>query len=193
MVMLLLIKMMNSSHSHGVLDHKSLSHSLQIRMLSWHHHWAPLVSLPSSQEGSIIKHILSLGIQGPEVSFTRIARLSWHFDETVIETKIMSNGVLPLRKPLPVVWKPFLDKFTNAIECQPSVGSLDYCHGYESNVGVWRFIITIITQVLLHIITVIVSKVIIHLNLDIVTNSCHDALYAVCEELILSKIVVTYL
>ena len=73
-----------------------------------------------------------------------------------------------MRKPLSVVWEPFLDKFTNAVESQPSLWSLYYGHGDESDVRVWRFVISIITQVLLHIITVVVSKVIIiTLNLDI--------------------------
>ena len=131
-----------------------------------------LVSLSSPQEGSIIKHVLSKRIQCPEVSLPRISGFSRHLDKTVIETKIMSDGVLPLRKSLSVVWEPFLDKFTNAIECQPSLWSLYYGHGDQCDVRVWRFVISIVTQVLLHIITVIVSKVIIFtLNLDITVTS----------------------
>ena len=195
MMLLLLVKMLNCGHSHGVLDHQSVSHCLQVWMVSWHHHWASLVSLSSSQEGSIIKHILSLRIQSPKVSLTRISRFSRHFDKTVIETEIMSDGVLPLRKSFSIVRKPFFDKFTNAVESQPSLWSLDNGHGYESDVGVWRFVITIITEILLHFITVIVSKVIIQLNLDRVTRCCccHDAPGAAGVELIQSNIVVTYL
>ena len=185
---------MNCRHSHGVLEHQSVCHCLQVWVVSWHHHWASLVSLSSSQEGSIIKHILCLRIQSPEVTFTRIAWFSGHLDKTVIETQIVSDGVLPLRKPFSVVWKPFLDKFTNAVESQPSVWSLDNGHGYESDVGIRRFVVTIVTQVLLDLITVVVSKVIVQLNLDRVTRCCcHHAPGAAGVELIQSNIVVTYL
>ena len=91
MMLLLLVKMLNCCNSHGILDHQSVSHCLQVWMVPWHHHWASLVPLSSSQEGSIVEHILSLRIKRPEVSFTRIAWFTRHLDKTVIETQIMSD------------------------------------------------------------------------------------------------------
>lgn len=69
-----------------------------MRLVGMMVHVVPLVALPTAQKRAVVKHILGHGVQGPEISFSRIARLSRNFDEAVVETQIVSDRVLPRRK-----------------------------------------------------------------------------------------------
>lgn len=53
------------------------------------------VAFASSQEAAVVEHVLGERIQRPEVAFAGIARFAWHFDETIVETEIVTDGVLP--------------------------------------------------------------------------------------------------
>lgn len=69
-------------------------------------HVGALVPLPSTQKGTIVEHILGHGVQGPEVTLSRISRLTRNFDEAVVQTQIVANRVLPGGKLLLVVPEP---------------------------------------------------------------------------------------
>ena len=136
-----------------------------VTIVSGHHHRHPLVSLPPPQEGAIVKHVLSLRVQGPEVPLAWVARLSGYLDEAVIETQIMADAVLPGGEPVLVVGESVLDELTDAIEGESALRGLDYGHGDERDVGVGRLAVLPIPSVgdadcpaLL--------KVIFHLDLD---------------------------
>ena len=51
----------------------------------------------------------------------------------------MTDGVLPLRKLFFIVGESVPDEITNATESESLVGRLKDGHGYQGNVGVWRF------------------------------------------------------
>lgn len=93
-------------------------------------HVGPLVTLPSSQKRPIIEHILGHGVQRPEITLSRITRLSGHFNEAVVETQIVANGVLPRRKFVFVVAKSVKRK----------VGELKWCPEMTFLVAINRYI-----------------------------------------------------
>lgn len=71
-------------------------------MVMWIHAGS-FIAFPSAQERAVVEHILGHRIQGPKVTLARISRLTGHFYEAVIETEIVTDGVLPRRKLLLVV------------------------------------------------------------------------------------------
>ena len=105
---------------------------------SWHHQLAPFESLPPPQEGAIVKHVLGVGVQGPEVALARVARFASHLDETVVEAEVVPDAVLPGGEPGPVVGEPASDELTDAVEGESLVRGLDDGHGDHRDVGVWR-------------------------------------------------------
>ena len=144
----LFVKLCSSSNSHGVLYDESLSDVIKVRMGASHSSWSSLVPLPPPEEGPVIKHVLSLGVQCPEVSFPGASRISGHLDETIVERQVVSDGVLPLGELLLVVRKPLLYKLADPVESESPARGLDYGHGDESDVGVGRFALLSITGVL---------------------------------------------
>ena len=66
---------------------------------SWHHQLTPFESLPPPQERAIVKHVLGVGVQGPEVALARVARFASHLDETVVEAEVVPDAVLPGGEP----------------------------------------------------------------------------------------------
>ena len=105
---------------------------------SWHYQLAPFESLPPPQEGAIVKHVLGVGVQGPEVALARVARFTSHLDETVVEAEVVPDAVLPGGEPGPVVGEPASDELTDAVEGESLVWGLDDGHGDHCNVGVRR-------------------------------------------------------
>ena len=102
------------------------------------HQVRPLVPLPPPEEGAIVEHVLGHGVQRPEVALARVARLPRHLDETVVETEVVADGVLPLRELLLVVGEPRPDEVADATQGEPLVGRLEDGHGDEGDVGVGR-------------------------------------------------------
>ena len=165
MVLLLLVDVVDGCRPHGLLYHQPLGDCLHVGVMGelapCHHHLRPLEPPPSPQEGAIVKHVLGLGIQGPEAPLARITRLSGHLNKAVIETQVVANAILPLRKSLTIVGEPSLDELTDAVEGEPLVRGLNYGHGDQGDVGIgWLAVLSIFTKRLL--------KVIFCLNLDVV-------------------------
>jgi hypothetical protein len=98
-----------------------------------------LVPLPPPEEGPIVKHVLSHWVQGPVVPLPRVPRLSRDLDETVVETQIVTNGILPSGELVSVVREPVHDEFTDTGECELLVGGLEDGHCDEGDVGVGGF------------------------------------------------------
>lgn len=76
----------------------------------------PFVTFTTSQKAAVIEHVLGHGIQSPVVAFTRITRFSRNLDEAIVQRQIVSDGVLPGWKLLPVVRKSGHDEFANAAQ-----------------------------------------------------------------------------
>lgn len=57
-----------------------------------------LIAFPAAQETAVVEHIQGCRIQSPVVSFTGITGLARNLDETVVETEIVSDAVLPHRE-----------------------------------------------------------------------------------------------
>ena len=127
-----------TSGSHRVLENESLGEGIKEGIWTRSHHLGPLVSLPPSQEGAIVKHVLGQGVQGPEVPLAWVARLPRDLDEAVIETQIMSDAVLPGGESVLVVGESVPDELTDAVQCESLVGALDNAHGDQGDVGVGR-------------------------------------------------------
>lgn len=81
---------------HGELErwkHRNgFSYPERVEHIGWEHIWErnvvmelnSFIAFPSPQEASIVKHVLSEGIQSPEVSLAWIARLSRYFYKTIV-------------------------------------------------------------------------------------------------------------
>lgn len=78
----------------------------------------PLVPLSPPQEGSVVKHVLAVGIQGPVVAFARIPRLAGNLYKAVVETEVVADGVLPHGILFFVVWKLVLDEIADPAQGQ---------------------------------------------------------------------------
>lgn len=52
---------------------------------------------PTPQTAFVLEHVLGLGIDGPVVAFARLpeSHSLRNLDETLVETEIVANGVLP--------------------------------------------------------------------------------------------------
>ena len=57
--------------------------------------FALLESLPSSEKGSIIEHIVAVRVQGPVASLARLLVVPGHLDEALVQGQVMANGILP--------------------------------------------------------------------------------------------------
>ena len=64
-----------------------------------------LESLPSSKKGSIIKHIVTVRIQGPVASLARLLVVPGHLDEALVQGQVMANGILPALSIYPIIRK----------------------------------------------------------------------------------------
>ena len=143
-------------HTHALhcfLDKHSLGKRVKMRIWSSPHHIRTLKSLSSSQERSIVKHILCHWVQSPIISFSRSSRCSWDFYKAVIEREVVADGVLPGREPLLVVRKPGANKLADSMECEALSWSLDDRHGDHGYIGVGGLhVISAVTMTFLHVI-----------------------------------------
>lgn len=83
--------------------------------------------------------VLAAGVQHPVVPFARVIEVTRHFYETLIETQVVSDGVLPPLSVLSVVWKVVHDEFIDAVECEPSLRALADRHHDERVITKRRF------------------------------------------------------
>ena len=102
------------------------------------HHIAPLEPLPPPQEGAVVKHVLGVGVEGPEVALAGVAGLPGHLDEAVVETEVVADAVLPGGVALVVVGEAAPDELADAVEGEALVGALDDGHGDHGDVAVGR-------------------------------------------------------
>ena len=65
----------------------------------------PLEPLPSPEETAILKHGLRIWVQNPVVALARVPGLPRNLDETVVQTQIVSDAVLPRWELFPLVWE----------------------------------------------------------------------------------------
>lgn len=96
-------------------------------------------SFPPPQKTSVLKHVRRIGIQSPVIPFTWVTRFPWHFYETVVERKIVSDGVLPSWEFLSVVREAMADEVTDLAEGQTLFGALEDGHGDQGDVRIGRF------------------------------------------------------
>ena len=98
-----------------------------------------LVPLPSSQEGTVVEHVLRHRVQCPVVAFAGISWLARNFYEAVVEWEVVSDGVLPGRELLPIVRETSHDKLADATERELLVRRLENGHCDEGYVRVRWF------------------------------------------------------
>lgn len=75
--------------------------------------------------------VLAAGVQHPVVSFARIVVMSRNFDETLIETQVVPDGVLPALSVLSVVGKVVHDELVDSVERKSALRALTDRHHDE--------------------------------------------------------------
>jgi len=68
-----------------------------------------LETLPAPEEGSIFEHVDGVRVQGPVGSFSGSIWTPRHFEETVVERQVVTEGILPALRVLAVVRKALHD------------------------------------------------------------------------------------
>lgn len=102
-------------------------------------------SFGSPEERTIGKHIATFRVQTPEAALAWLTLSSGYFDETVVETKIVADRILPAWLVLLVERETLDDMVINVVKCHAVVWGSLQSHGDKSNVGVRRFDIGIFT------------------------------------------------
>lgn len=95
-----------------------------------------LKPLPAPEEAAALKHVLSVGVQGPVVALPWPPRFSGNLDETIIQCQVMSNWVLPFLWIVSVERKALCDELVDASQGELAVRRVGYGHGDESDVAV---------------------------------------------------------
>ncbi len=54
---------------------------------------------------TVVEHAVSGGVKGPESTLSGSFIVSWKLEETVVETEILTDGVMPNQLIIAVVWK----------------------------------------------------------------------------------------
>lgn len=93
-----------------------------------------LISFPSPQKTSVVKHVLAGGVKCPVVAFSRISRLPWNFHKAVIEREVVSNAVLPSGEFFSEIGKSVHNELTYTGKCESFSGRLENGHGNKSYV-----------------------------------------------------------
>ena len=78
----------------------------------------------------------------PPVAFSFRPSLAWAFEKTIVETEIVSNGILPafFGFQLAVIWKLFRDIIVDSSKFQLAVWTILNCHGNHCYVTVrWLY------------------------------------------------------
>lgn len=98
-------------------------------------------SPPQLASGATDEDVVRRRVQHPVVPFPGIVIVTRDFHETLIQTQIVSNRVLPALLVLLVVGEVLHDVLIDAVEREPSLGTAAYGHHDERIVAVGRFFI----------------------------------------------------
>ena len=100
--------------------------------------WCALKPLPTPQEATVIKHVLTGWVKRPVVPLTRIPRLARYLHEAVIQAEVMSDAVLPGGETLAVVQELLDDELADFAQRQSFVRRLNDRHRDERDIAVRR-------------------------------------------------------
>lgn len=101
-------------------------------------------SIAPSQKAPIFEHFGAGRVEFPEISFPGGSVLPRHLDEAIVQTEVMSDGILPRWPALSVIRKLLDDVVADFSQSEHFVRGLRDGHGYEGNVGVRRFDVVLI-------------------------------------------------
>lgn len=107
--------------------HQATSSSFQCQFGSGTRH-GPAPEFPRC---ATYEDILTAGVQHPVVAFARVIIVARHFNETLVQTQVVPDWVLPSLSVLSVVWKVVHDELIDAVECEPSLRALADRHHNE--------------------------------------------------------------
>lgn len=91
-------------------------------------------------EGTLLKHELAGGVNGPVVSFARSAQAFGQLDEALIEGQIVPDRVLPALVGTPEEGEAALKELVDFTEGQPLGGRALDSHNDQGYVGVGGFL-----------------------------------------------------
>lgn len=83
-------------------------------------------SLLTSKIATIFKHVTRVRMQCPETALAWLVRSSRYFEEAVVETERVTNGVLPSLLILSIVRKEVHDKLVYFTESEHFAGTVLY-------------------------------------------------------------------
>ena len=89
---------------------------------------------------AVFEHVVAGRVQRPVGAFARPAFLSGHLDETVVETQVVADGILPALLVVPVVGELVHDELVDAVERDLLVGRVLDGHGDERDVRIGRLL-----------------------------------------------------
>ena len=72
-------------------------------------------ALPSAVV-AVLEHVIAVGIERPEGALARSTLLARHFDETVVETEIVTDRVLPALFVFSIVGEAIHDELVDAVQ-----------------------------------------------------------------------------
>ena len=99
--------------------------------------------LPPPEQGAVLEHLDGLGVECPVGALARPVWSPGNLDEAVIEAEIVSEGVLPPLRVLPVIRKPLHDELVNLRQRQHPLGAVVEGHGCQGDVGVGGLAVTV--------------------------------------------------
>ena len=100
-------------------------------------------ALPAAQQGTVLEHGNGLGVEGPVGALARHVVAPRHLNETIVETQVVSQRVLPSLGVVSVVGKVVHDELVDVGERQHLVRGLHEGHGGKGDVGVGRLAVPI--------------------------------------------------
>lgn len=66
-----------------------------------------LETSPPSEVRPVVEHVVTVGIQRPVATLSRFFIVPWYLDETLVQTQVVPDGILPALLVLSVVREPF--------------------------------------------------------------------------------------
>lgn len=81
-----------------------------------------LKALPPPQEAAVLKHVPAVRVQSPEAALPRLIGPPGDLDEAVVKGQVVSQGVLPPLRVLPVIGKPIHDELVDVTQRQHLLG-----------------------------------------------------------------------
>jgi len=93
---------------------------------------------PAPQVRPVVEHVVRVRVERPIAALSRLLVVARLLDETLVQTQVVPDRVLPALLVLPVVREPLHDELIDTVERAPLVRRVLYGHRYQGDVRVRR-------------------------------------------------------